>query len=67
MGGASSLGAEIDRVSKWPAPQRYNVDKGGGSMELSHEPVPALDGGRSFVPRWPQDHANVDPYRKPGY
>jgi len=50
------------------APQRYNPDKGGmESMELSHEPVPARDGGKEFVPRWPQDHATVDPYRRPGY
>lgn len=36
-------------------------------IELSHEPVPARDGGKEFVPRWPQDRAKVDPYRRPGY
>jgi len=36
-------------------------------MELSHEPIPARDGGTEFVPRWPEDHARVDPYRHPGY
>jgi hypothetical protein len=43
-------------------------DKGGmESMELSHEPIPFRDGGTEFVPRWPQDHAAVDPFRFPGY
>ena len=62
-------GAEnIDRMKKGYAPQRYNPDKGGmESMELSHEPIPRRDGGKDFVPRWPQDHAEVDPYRHPGY
>lgn len=66
---ASTYGSEnLDRMSKGLAPQRYNADKGGvESMELSHEPIPARDGGKDFVPRWPQDHAAVDPYRKPGY
>ncbi|WP_448093802.1 two-partner secretion domain-containing protein [Pseudomonas lini] len=66
---ANTYGPEnLDRMSKGLAPQRYNADKGGiESMELSHEPVPARDGGKDFVPRWPQDHAAVDPYRKPGY
>lgn len=49
-------------------PQRYNRDKGGlESMELSHEPIPYRDGGKNVIPRWPQDHANVDPFRFPGY
>jgi hypothetical protein len=49
-------------------PQRFNPDKGGmESMELSHEPIPFRNGGTSFVPRWPQDHAAVDPFRRPGY
>jgi|GEM_PF-351043 len=31
-------------------------------------PVGHLDGpGRQLTPRWPQDHAAVDPYRRPGY
>ncbi len=66
---ANTYGQEnLDRMSKGLAPQRYNADKGGiESMELSHEPLPARDGGKNFVPRWPQDHAAVDPYRKPGY
>ncbi|GFO55464.1 hypothetical protein GMSM_24710 [Geomonas sp. Red276] len=57
----------IQRMKKGLAPQRYNYDKGGmESMDLSHEPVPYRDGGRKIVPRWPQDHAAVDPYRRPG-
>jgi filamentous hemagglutinin len=68
-GAAEKYGAEnLDRMSNGLAPQRYNPDKGGmESMELSHEPVPARDGGTEFVPRWPQDHATVDPFRRPGY
>src|SRR6266568_1854677 len=58
----------LARMRAGNAPQRFNPDKGGTeSMELSHEPIPARDGGTQFVPRWPQDHAAVDPYRRPGY
>jgi filamentous hemagglutinin len=68
-GAAERYGAEnLERMSRGRAPQRFNPDKGGmESMELSHEPVPAREGGRDFVPRWPQDHAAVDPHRRPGY
>ncbi|WP_232520286.1 RHS repeat domain-containing protein [Ralstonia solanacearum] len=60
--------ANAARMSAGKAPQRYNSDKGGiESMELSHEPIPARDGGKSVTPRWPQDHGAVDPYRRPGY
>ncbi|MDE0547413.1 polymorphic toxin-type HINT domain-containing protein [Microbacterium sp. C7(2022)] len=59
---------QLSRMSTGGAPQRYNPDKGGiESMELSHEPIPFRDGGNAVVPRWPQDHAAVDPYRRPGY
>ena len=37
------------------------------SMELSHEPIPARDGGTQVVPRWPQDHGAIGPFRHPGY
>jgi filamentous hemagglutinin len=58
----------VQLMRKGRAPQRYNPDKGGmESMELSHEPIPQREGGTDFVPRWPQDHATVDPYRHPGY
>ena len=58
----------LARMEQGLAPQRYNFDKGGlESMELSHEPIPYRDGGKNVVPRWPQDHAAVDPYRHPGY
>ncbi|KGM13804.1 hypothetical protein N869_09580 [Cellulomonas bogoriensis 69B4 = DSM 16987] len=60
--------AQLARMSTGRAPQRYNPDKGGiESMELSHEPVPFRAGGTTVVPRWPQDHAAVDPFRHPGY
>ncbi len=59
---------QLARMSSGRAPQRYNPDKGGlESMDLSHEPVPFRDGGTTVVPRWPQDHAAVDPFRHPGY
>jgi len=58
----------IERMKKGLAPQRYNADKSAmESMELSHEPIPFRDGGKDFIPRWPQDHAAVDPFRHPGY
>lgn len=55
-GATDKYGAEnIERMAKGRAPQRYNADKGGmESMELSHEPIPFRDGGKDFVPRWPQ-------------
>lgn len=60
--------ANLARMRSGRAPQRFNPDKGGmESMELSHEPIPAREGGCGLVPRWPQDHAAVDPYRHPGY
>jgi exonuclease VII small subunit len=60
--------ANLERMKQGLAPQRFNPDKGDvESMELSHEPVPKRDGGRDIVPRWPQDHAAVDPHRHPGY
>ena len=43
--------ANLDRMSRGLAPQRYNADKGGmESMELSHEPIPYRDGGTNVVP-----------------
>lgn len=60
--------ANLARMRQGLAPQRFNPDKGGmESMELSHEPIAYRDGGTDLVPRWPQDHAAVDPYRHPGY
>ena len=60
--------ADMKRMDKGNPPQRYNPDKGGvESMERSHEPIPRRDGGTETVPRWPQEHARVDPHRRPGY
>jgi filamentous hemagglutinin len=59
---------QIERMKRGLAPQQYNKDKGGmESMDLSHEPTPAREGGTNLVKRWPQDHAGVDPQRRPGY
>lgn len=58
----------VERMKKGLAPRRYNPDKGGmESMELSHEPIPRRSGGTEIVPRWPQEHAEIDPFRYPGY
>ena len=49
----------------WRGPQRPNADTGEmETMELSHEPVPLRDGGTEVVPRWPDEHAAVDPHRQ---
>ena len=48
-------------------PQRINPWTGQiETMELSHEPVPRRDSSTNVVPRWPDDHAAVDPNRKLG-
>lgn len=58
----------LARMKAGKAPQRFNFQKGDmESMELSHEPVPQRDGGTEFVPRWPQEHAQVDPFRYVNY
>jgi RHS repeat-associated protein len=68
-GALQKWGAEnLARMRNGRAPQRYNHAKPGmESMELSHEPIPQCKGGTNCVPRWPQDHAAVDPHRHPGY
>jgi len=59
---------DMERMKNGKPPQRYNPDKGGiESMERSHEPTPRRDGGTETVPKWPQEHADVDPNRHPGY
>jgi hypothetical protein len=53
----------IDRGYR--GPQRINPTTGEAeTMELSHEPVPRRNGGTNVVPRWPKDHAAVDPNRQ---
>ena len=44
-------------------PQRLNEHGELETMELSHEPIPLRDGGTNVVPRWPADHAAIDPHR----
>lgn len=59
---------QLARMQQGLAPQRFNLDKGGiESMDLSHEPVPIRNGGKDIVPKWPQELAAGDPYRRPGY
>lgn len=59
--------ANVARMRRGLAPQRHNFATGAmESMELSHEPVPQREGGTEVVPRWPGQHAAVDPYRNTG-
>ena len=56
--------AEI-KARGWRGPQRVNpVTNEIETMELSHEPIPLREGGTKVVPRWPADHAAVDPHRQ---
>jgi RHS repeat-associated protein len=55
--------AEI-KARGWRGPQRLNQYGEIETMELSHEPVPLRDGGKEVVPRWPDDHAAIDPDRQ---
>lgn len=49
----------------WRGPQQVNPRTGAvETMELSHEPIPLREGGTAVVPRWPDDHARVDPHRR---
>ena len=49
----------------WRGPQRKDLETGEPeTMELSHEPIPLREGGTEVVPRWPPDHAAVDPHRQ---
>jgi hypothetical protein len=69
-GSADQWDAEnLARMQRGSAPQRANPLAPGGleSMELSHEPIPAREGGQGLTERWPCEHAAVDPYRFPGY
>lgn len=61
--------ANMTRVKHGMAPRRLRPDESWESMELSHEPIPQRDSGMLVIPRWPKDHALVDPHRKlpPGY
>ncbi|WP_121005498.1 RHS repeat domain-containing protein [Saccharothrix australiensis] len=56
--------ANVTRMKRGLAPQRKNPHTGEvESMELSHEPIPARSGGTVVTPRWPDEHAMLDPYR----
>jgi hypothetical protein len=48
----------------WRGPQRVNQYGELETMELSHEPIPLRNGGTQVVPRWPDEHAAVDPFRR---
>ena len=51
------------RARGWRGPQRLTKSGELETMELSHEPVPLREGGTEVVPRWPADHAALDPHR----
>jgi hypothetical protein len=56
--------SNVDRMKKGLAPQRVNDDGVTESMELSHEPLPQREGGTLVTPRWPDEHALIDPFRR---
>lgn len=56
----------LELMKKGNAPTKLSETGKLERMELSHEPIPQRNGGRDFAPRWPEDHAAVDPYRKLG-
>ncbi|MBO0879743.1 MAG: hypothetical protein J2P17_05110, partial [Mycobacterium sp.] len=59
--------ANVRRMQRGLAPQRVNPRTGQvESMELSHEPTPFREGGSLVTPRWPDEHALIDPYRHTG-
>ncbi len=55
--------AEIE-ARVWRGPQRVNEFGELETMELSHEPIPLREGGTNVVPRWPAEHAAIDPHRQ---
>ena len=55
--------AEIE-ARGWRGPQRANEFGELETMELSHEPIPLREGGTNVVPRWPAEHAAIDPHRQ---
>ncbi|MEU7905922.1 LamG-like jellyroll fold domain-containing protein [Actinoplanes sp. NPDC049118] len=55
----------VVKARGYAGPQRINPWTGElETMELSHEPIPFRDGGDVTVPRWPDDHAAIDEFRK---
>ena len=65
-GATQEWGAKnVERMRNGRAPQRRNSDTGEWeSRELHHHPVPRRNGGRDFIPVWPQEHAAIDPQRR---
>ncbi|MEU0096501.1 polymorphic toxin-type HINT domain-containing protein [Kribbella sp. NPDC006257] len=61
---ADQWGADnVTRMQRGSAPQRMRDDGKMESMELSHEPIPDREGGLLLTPRWPDEHALIDPFR----
>jgi len=65
-GPVQKWGAEnVERMKKGLAPQRINPETGLlESKELHHHPEPRRAGGKKFVDVWPDQHAEVDEYRR---
>ncbi len=61
--------AGVMRMKDGLAPQRANPMAPGGveSKELAHVGTPYSQGGTSYIELWPQEHALIDPFRRPGY
>lgn len=65
-GATEKWGAEnVDRMKRGLAPQEMNRKTGElESRELHHSPVPRRDGGKEFIAVRPEEHAELDPYRR---
>jgi len=65
-GAVDKWGAEnVERMKKGRAPLRKNPRTGEWeSKELHHDPVPKRQGGKEVIDLWPDEHADVDPYRR---
>jgi hypothetical protein len=55
----------VDRMNRGLAPQQTNPRTGElESRELHHHPVARRHGGRDFIEVWPEEHAELDRYRR---
>jgi hypothetical protein len=53
------------RMYEGRAPRRRNPKTGEiEGMELHHHPIPRRHGGRDFIEVWPDEHAELDHYRR---
>lgn len=56
----------VARMRTGRAPQLPNAEGEMESVELSHEPTARRAGGTRVIPRTPEQHSRVDPFRHLG-